>query len=92
MRGSWISEYVLGFKYIRVLNILGLSICQGSHFPGLDKVYLFSYIWQGSEYAMGCNYEKVLNIPNIIFQEKCFSCYILLTDQNSLSGSLYFFR
>ena len=26
------------------------------------------------------------------FQEKCFSCYILLTDQNSLSDCLYFSR
>ena len=24
--------------------------------------------------------------------KKCYSCYILLTDQISLSGSLYFFR
>ena len=26
------------------------------------------------------------------FQEKCFSCYILLTDQISLSDCLYFLR
>ena len=28
----------------------------------------------------------------IIFQDKSFSCYILLTDQSSLPGSLYFLR
>ena len=28
----------------------------------------------------------------MIFQEKCFSCYILLTDQISLSDCLYFLR
>ena len=28
----------------------------------------------------------------VFFQEKCFSCYILLTDQISLSDSLYFLR
>ena len=28
----------------------------------------------------------------MIFQEKCFSCYILLTDQISLSDCLYFSR
>ena len=28
----------------------------------------------------------------IIFQDKCFSCYILLTDQSSLPGSLCFLR
>ena len=28
----------------------------------------------------------------MIFQQKCFSCYILLTDQISLPGCLYFLR
>ena len=28
----------------------------------------------------------------MIFQEKCFSCYILLTDQISLSDCIYFLR
>ena len=28
----------------------------------------------------------------MIFQEKCFSCYILLSDQISLSDCLYFLR
>ena len=28
----------------------------------------------------------------MIFQQKCFSCYILLSDQISLSGCLYFLR
>ena len=28
----------------------------------------------------------------MIFQEKCFSCYILLTDQISLSDYLYLLR
>ena len=39
--------YFGGFKYVRVLNIC----C------------VFSLIWQGSQYASGCNYERVLNIP-----------------------------
>ena len=33
-----------------------------------------------------------LYILCMIFQEKCFSCYILLTDQISLSGCFYFMR
>ena len=28
----------------------------------------------------------------MIFEEKCFSCYVLLTDQMSLSGFFYFVR
>ena len=28
----------------------------------------------------------------LIFQENCFTCYVLLTDQISLSESLYFSR
>ena len=28
----------------------------------------------------------------LIFQQKCFSCYILVTDQISLSDCLYFSR
>ena len=35
------SEYVSGFKYFRVLNIPGISVCQGSEFSGLYKVDLF---------------------------------------------------
>ena len=41
LRGS---EYVSGFKYARILNIPGLSSCQGSEFPGFDRVYIFSEI------------------------------------------------
>ena len=33
-----------------------------------------------------------LHILCIIFQEKCFSCHVLLTDQISLPGCLYFLR
>ena len=32
------------------------------------------------------------NILLMVFQEKCFSCYILLSDQISLSVCLYFLR
>ena len=35
------SEYVFVFKYFRVLSIPGLSICQGSEFPGLHRVPVF---------------------------------------------------
>ena len=36
----------------------------------------------------------VVSPPNFVydFQEKCFSCYILLTDQILLSDCLYFLR
>ena len=27
------------------------------------KICKFSWIWQGSEYALGCNYGRVLDIP-----------------------------
>ena len=36
------SEYMSGFKYVRILNIPGLSICQGSEFSELYRIYLFS--------------------------------------------------
>ena len=35
------SVYVFVFKYFRVLSIPGLSICQGSEFPGLHRVPVF---------------------------------------------------
>ena len=34
------SQY-MGFKYVRVLNIPGLSICQGSELPGLTGFTYF---------------------------------------------------
>ena len=36
----------------------------------------------------------IVSLPHFvyIFQQKCPSCYILLTDQISLSGCLYFLR
>ena len=72
------SEYVSGFKYVRILNIPGMSICQGSKFPGLHRVWLFSEIWQGSEYALGCNYERVLSIAG--FQIWQVSAYAKVTE------------
>ena len=41
---------MLGFKYVRVLNIPGLSRCQGSVFPGLHRVHFF------------CKFDKVLSM------------------------------
>ena len=37
---------------------------------------------------------ELVSPPHFVneFQEKCFSCYILLTDQISLSDCLYFLR
>ena len=35
---------------------------------------------------------SVSTIFHIIFQEKLFPCYVLLTDQISLSGCIYFLR
>ena len=37
-------------------------------------------------------FEKGLGIVSMIFQEKCLSCYILLTDQILLPYSFYFSR
>ena len=34
-------KYVSGSKYVRVLNISGLSICHSFEFPVLPRVYLF---------------------------------------------------
>ena len=48
---------------IKVLNIPEFSICQNSEFLALHRVYLYSWIWLGSEYASWCNYGWVLNIP-----------------------------
>ena len=46
------SPYMSGFKVFGVLlSIPGISIWQGSEFPGLRRVYLFSQIWQRSEYV-----------------------------------------
>ena len=33
-----------------------------------------------------------MHILRMLFQQKCSSCYILLTDQILLPGSLYFLR
>ena len=52
LRELWICEYVLGLKYVRVLNIAGKSICQGSEFLWFKGMQL----WKGSEYS---------RIPNI---------------------------
>ena len=73
---------MLGFKYVRVLNIPALSICPGSEFPGLHRVYLIWKIWEGSEYACICfdelfwiwqgseyswpMFHKVLNMPLVL--------------------------
>ena len=38
------------------------------------------------------NFPESHHILWMIFQEKCFSCYILLTDQTSSSDYLYFSR
>ena len=35
-------KYMVGFKYIRVLNIPGYSILQGTEFPALHRFYIFS--------------------------------------------------
>ena len=37
-------------------------MCQVSNMSVLN-IHKFSLIWQGSEYALGCNYLRVLNIP-----------------------------
>ena len=42
-----------GFKYVRVLNFLGLLISQGSEFLGLHNIYIFSWIF------------RVLNFKNL---------------------------
>ena len=40
------SEYVSSFKHVRVLNIPGMSICQGSGFLVLYRLtYFYKYVW-----------------------------------------------
>ena len=63
----------MGFKYASVLNISELPICQGSEFPGLYRIYLFTQIWQGSEYALRCNYGRVLNVSGFLICQ-VFAC------------------
>ena len=48
-----------------VLNIPGLSICQGSKFPGLQRIYFFSQLckYEDSEYMCRMKLWTVLNIP-----------------------------
>ena len=45
-----------------------------------------------SKNKRGCGTSLSASIFCMIFEEKYFSCYILLTDQMSLSGCLYFVR
>ena len=42
-------------------------------------------------FFLGKVWEQLFHhILQMIFQERCFSCYILLTDQNSMPGCFYF--
>ena len=56
-----------GFKYVRVLNILGLSIWQGSGFPGLRQglpifvnITVFC-ICVGTQLCKGSEYSRIPN-------------------------------
>ena len=37
----------------------------GFKYVGFLNICTFSLIWQCSEYALGCNYGRVLNIPGL---------------------------
>ena len=76
------SEYLLGFKYFRVLSIPGLSICQGSEFSGLhripvsvnmtimnmsrDPVTERFWIFQDSRYTRFLHMQALHNVPNML--------------------------
>ena len=76
-----VSEYVLSFKYVRVLNISELSICQGSEPISVNITVFFlnmhQYafmegfcLWQSSEYALSkfhsvLDMTPALNIPGL---------------------------
>ena len=62
------------------MNIPELSIGQGSEFPGLHLVYLFSKIWQGFEYVPGCIYGMVFNIPGFWIDQ--ISAYVSVTQDS----------
>ena len=48
----------------------------------VPNIYIFSLIWQGSEYGSGCNCERVLNIPG-------FQVCLVFVYENVTQGSEY---
>ena len=82
--GSWI--LIGSWAFIEFIALVGFWILSASWGPLfrytlfikiLHKVYLFSEKWQDSEYASGCNYGRVLNIPG--FRICQVSAYVSLT-------------
>ena len=67
-RQFWIC---VGFKYARVVNIPGLSICQGSEFPGLHSVYLIFvnmtafWICVEMQLCKGSENFRISNMPDV---------------------------
>ena len=53
-------------------------------FPGLQRVYLFSKIWQGSEYASGFNYKRVLIIAELC--HVAVTAYVRITQVLTMVG------
>ena len=55
------SEYASGPKYAKILNMAGLSICEG-----YTVLWIFhNMAWQSSEYISGSKYSSVLNMQGL---------------------------
>ena len=77
---DFIQLVFIEYQVVHYRNILKIS-CRPLAFT-LYKAFLKNKKMSGTSCLSFC----------MIFEEKCFSCYILLTDQISFSGCLYFVR
>ena len=59
------------FKYVRVLNILLLSICQGTEFSGLHKVYIFHKYFRVLEMRQDAFMEELWILQDFKYASFC---------------------
>ena len=78
----------LQFSFNIISIALNLAYNTNNLYKTLDYWYVLNFDFLEEDLAM----DSPLHFAYISFQEKSFSCYILLTDQISLSDGLYFLR
>ena len=82
--GLWSAAY---FQYISIALILAYN--KNKLYKTLDYWSRNMFNFEFLEKYLGIVSHRILYM---VFQEKCFSCYIFLTDQVSFSDCLYFLR
>ena len=76
------SEYMLGYNYGRVLNILGFPVCQVSAYARVAQgseyawIWLNNALWQSSGYVWSTSHRAlnkppVLNMPGLRIWQDC---------------------